>query len=315
MICVDGRELKLIDGHVHIWDQYHGVRYGSIAVKSLGYGKIDLNGTVEKLLPPSFVDNRASAEILLGYMDDNRIDSAVVLQNPCYGDQKEYVAEMMKRYPKRFVATLGKVDPRDTEHILQQIDVLVKEYGCSGIKIEVPDVPFWMDAPEYRPMWEKLLEDDLIVFLDLGFEDGPYDWNIDRLTNLLTRYPDIRMRLPHLGISRLWDKTQVYPYPELQKTLHLFEINRNNLTMDFSAMPFYDPEDDYPDVRNQEILRVVYERIGADKLIWGSDFPTVLKLRTFKQCIEFVTKQCSFLSLDDKEAILAKNVMRELRLK
>lgn len=58
-----------------------------------------------------------------------------------------------------------------------------------------------------------------------------------------------------------------------------------------------------------------YESVGADKLIWGSDFPTVLKLRTLKQCIEFVTKQCSFLSLDDKEAILAKNVMRELRLK
>lgn len=315
MIYVDGRELKLIDGHVHIWNQYHGVRYGSVPVKSLGYGKINLNGVVEKLLPPSFVDNRASAEILLGYMDDNRIDSAVVLQNPCYGDQKEYVAEMMKRYPKRFVATLGKVDPRDTEHVLQQIDVLVKEYGCSGIKIEVPDVPFWMDEPEYFPMWEKLLEDDLIVFLDLGFEDGPYDWNIDRLTKLLTRYPDIRMRLPHLGISHLWDKSQTYPYPELQKTLHLFEINRNHLTMDFSAMPFYDPEDDYPDVRNQEILRVAYESVGADKLIWGSDFPTVLKLRTLKQCIEFVTKQCSFLSLDDKEAILAKNVMRELRLK
>lgn len=314
MVTVDGKPLKIIDGHVHIWDRYHGVRYGSIPVKSLGYGKIELNGKIEKLLPPSFVDNRASAEILLGYMDDNHIDSAVILQNPCYGCQKEYVADMMKRYPERFAATVGKVDPRDTNHVLSHIDVLTKEYGCSGIKIEVPDVPFWMDDPEYAPMWEKLIEDDLIVILDLGFEEGAYDWNIERLTKLLTRYPDIRMRLPHLGISRLWDKQQRYPYPELQKTLNLFDINRNHLTMDFSAMPFYDTEEDYPDLRNQEILRVVYERIGAKKLVWGSDFPTILKLRTLKQCIEFVTKQCEFFSLADKEDIMANNVIRELRL-
>ena len=304
----------MIDGHVHIWDQYKGVRYGNIPVKSLGYGKIELNGVTEKLLPPSFVDNRASAEILLGYMDDNHIDSAVVLQNPCYGDQKEYVAAMMEKYPTRFIATMGKVDPRDTEHVLSHIDTLVKEYRCSGIKIEVPDVPFWLDDPAYDAMWKKLLEDDLIVVLDLGFEDGPYDWNIDRLTRLLTRYPDIRMRLPHLGISRLWDKTQKPPYPELQKTLKLFDINREHLTMDFSAMPFYDPEDDYPDERNRSILRIVYEHIGAKKLIWGTDFPTILKLRTLKQCIEFVAKQCDFLTFEDKKDILSQNVIRELRI-
>lgn len=314
MITVDGKKMNVVDGHVHIWNEYHGIRYGYMPVKSLGYGKIELDGKVEKLLPPSFVDNRASAEILLGYMDDNHIDKAVILQNPCYGCQKEYVAEKMQEYPDRFIATVGKVDPRDTEHILDHMDMLTKEYGCSGIKIEIPDVPFWIDDPEYAPMWEHLLENDLIVILDLGFEDGAYDWNIDRLTKLLERYPDIRMRLPHLGISRLWDKEQKYPYPEFQKTLKLFDINRNNLTMDFSAMPFYDPEDDYPDVRNQEILKVVYEKIGAKKLIWGSDFPTVLKLRTLKQCIEFVTKKCDFLTLEDKEDILANNVLRELRI-
>jgi len=314
MVCVDGKQMRIIDGHVHIWDKYHGVRYGSVVPKSLGYGKIELNGVVEKLLPPSFVDNRASAEILLGYMNDNGVDGAVVLQNPCYGDQKEYVAAAMERWPDRFVATMGKVDPRDTKHILDTIDVLVKSFKCKGIKIEVPDVPFWMDDPEYAPMWEKVIEDDLICVLDLGFEDSEYDWNIERLANLLHRYPNIRMRLPHLGISRLWDKSQRYPYPELQKMLKLFDINRDNLTADFSAMPFYDPDADYPDVRNQKILKVVYEVVGSKKLIWGSDFPTILKLRTMKQCIDFVTKKCDFLTFEDKQNIMCGNVTRELRL-
>ncbi|NLI54619.1 MAG: amidohydrolase [Clostridiales bacterium] len=314
MIEVDGKSMKIIDAHVHIWDKYHGVRYGSIVPKSLGYGKIELNGVVEKLLPPAFVDNRASAEILLGYMGDNGIDSAVILQNPCYGDQKEYVAAAMGKWPDHFVATMGKVDPRDTKHILSEIDDLVKNYKCKGIKIEIPDVPFWIDDPEYAPMWEKVVNDDLICVLDLGFEDGIYDWNIDRLTKLLHRYPTIRMRLPHLGISRLWDKSQIKPYPELQKMLKLFTINRDNLTTDFSAMPFFDPDGDYPDYRNREILKIVYEAIGPKKMIWGTDFPTILKLRTIKQCIHFVTRHCDFLTFEDKQDIMCGNVTRELRL-
>lgn len=313
MIEIDGKKLMVIDSHVHIWDEYKGMRYGEIPVENLGYGKIGLNGSVEKLLPPSFVDNRVSAEILLGYMDDNHVDKAMILQNPCYGDQKEYVAECLKKYPDRFIATVGKVDPRKTDTIVDEIDMLVKDFSCSGIKIEVPDVPFYMDEPEYDVMWKKIMDDNLMVILDLGFEDGPYDWHIERLTKLMKRYPDLRMRLPHLGISRLWDLNQKYPYPELQKTLALFQINKHNLYMDFSAMPFYDQEDDYPDVRNQEILKTVYETIGSEKIMYGSDFPTVLKLRTMKQCIEFVTKQCSFLTLEDKENILGKNVLRELK--
>lgn len=313
MIELDGKEICIIDAHVHIWNEYKGMRYGEIPVENLGFGKIQVNGKVEKLLPPSFRDNRVTAEILLGYMDDNHVDQAVILQNPCYGDQKEYVAECLEKYPDRFIATMGKVDPRRVDEIVSEIDLLVNEYSCSGIKIEVPDVPFYMDDPKYDGMWKKIVEDGLMVVLDLGFEDGPYDWHIERLTRLMKRYPDIRMRLPHLGISRLWDMNQKYPYPELQKTLNLFTINKKNLYMDFSAMPFYNLEDDYPDVRNQEILRTVYETIGAEKIIYGSDFPTVLKLRTMKQCIEFITKQCTFLSSDDKENILGKNALRELK--
>lgn len=314
MLTIDGKAINIIDSHTHIWDKYTGMRFGNTPVDNLGYGKIGLNGEVEKLLPPAFVDNRVSAEILLGYMDDNGVDKAVVLQNPCYGDQKEYVAECMKRYPDRILATMGKVDPREINTLGSVIDTLVHSFSCSGIKIEIPDVPFYIDAPEYDFMWKKLVDEDLIVVLDLGFGDGEYDWNIDRLTKLLKRYPDIRMRLPHLGISRLWDINQKYPYPELQKTLALFKINKNNLYLDLSAMPFFDVNDDYPDERNQEILKTVYEEIGSEKILWGSDFPTVLKLRTLKQCIEFITKKCTFLTLEDKENILCRNVLRELRM-
>jgi len=233
----------------------------------------------------------------------------VVLQSPCYGDQKEYVSDCMKLYPDKILATFGKLDPRKRDTTVDEIDKLVNLYSCSGIKIEIPDVPFKIDAPEYDFLWRKIVEDDLLVVLDLGFGDGEYDFNIERLTNVINRYPDIKMVLPHLGISRLWDLSQKNPYPELQKTLKLFNINKKNLYIDIAAIQFFDLNDEHPDKRNQDIVKIVYETIGPDKILWGTDFPTILKLRTIRQCLDFVINQCDFLTYEDKIKILGQNAL------
>lgn len=309
MIKINGKEVKLIDAHTHIWNRYAGIKRGDIAAENLGYGKIRFDGKVEKLLPSVFVDNKVTFEILLGYMEDVGTDQVVVLQNPCYGDQREYVYKCMQKYPDKILATFGKLDPRKIDTVIDEIDTLVNQYSCSGIKIEVPDVPFIIDDPEYDFMWRKIVEDNLIIVFDLGFGDGEYDFNIERLTNVINRYPDIRMVLPHLGISRLWDLNQKHPYPELQKTLRLFKINKNNLYVDISAIQFFDVNDEHPDYRNQDIIKVVYESIGPDKIIWGTDFPTILNLRTIRQCLDFIVNQCDFLTDEDKIKILSQNAL------
>ena len=65
------------------------------------------------------------------------------------------MAECLEKYPDRFISTMGKVDPRRVDEIVSEIDLLVNEYSCSGIKIEVPDVPFYMDDPEYDGCGKK----------------------------------------------------------------------------------------------------------------------------------------------------------------
>lgn len=309
MIKINGKEVTLIDAHAHIWNKYAGVKRGDIAAESLGYGKIKVEDNIEKLLPSAFVDNRVTVEILLGYMEDIGTDQVVILQNPCYGDQKEYVSECMQLYSDKILATVGKIDPRKRENVIDEIDKLVNQYSCIGVKIEIPDVPFIMDASEYDFLWRKIVEDNLLVVLDLGFSDGVYDFNIEKLTNVINRYPNIKMVLPHLGISRLWDLNQKYPYPELQKTLKLFKINKKNLYIDMSAIQFFDVNDEHPDKRNQDILKVVYETIGPDKILWGTDFPTILNLRTIRQCLDFIINHCEFLTDEDKIKILGQNAL------
>ena len=66
---------------------------------------------------------------------------------------------------------------------------------------------------------------------------------------------------------------------------------------------------DYPDKKSQDIVKIVYETIGPDKILWGTDFPTILKLRTMRQCLNFIVDQCDFLTDEDKVKILGQNAL------
>ncbi|MPN02337.1 hypothetical protein SDC9_149553 [bioreactor metagenome] len=119
------------------------------------------------------------------------IDRALILQNPCYGDQRDYAHEIVRSSPNKY-RTFGMIDPRKIDELADELAVLSKNYSCTGFKIEVPDVPFVLDAPEYDFMWKQIQDYDAIIAIDLGWGTGEYDFNIDRMRNVLLRLPNVK---------------------------------------------------------------------------------------------------------------------------
>ena len=309
MIKIGDREHKVIDAHAHFWNHFNGTRLGGIKLEPLGWGMVREADKEYRFLAPEYADNQVPAEIFLAYMNETGIDKGVILQNPCYGDQSDYIKEVMDKNPGRFVA-LGLIDPRDKEGVVKRMDVYVKQYGFKGFKIEVPDVPFILDAEEYDFLWKKVVDLGVICAFDLGWRDGPFDYNIDRLENVMRRYPTMRTVLCHLGISRLWDVKQAYPFPYLQRTLSLLDINKDNLYFDFSGLidtetGFGYPE--YPYVRTLSFLKATKEAWGVDRLMWGSDAPMIMRYCTYPQTLYCFTKHCDWLSPAEFEKILYSN--------
>lgn len=311
MITLRGKQFQVIDAHAHVWNDYHGMRFGDTPVEKIGSGRIRVGDREMQFIPPEFEDYSVKINVLEGYMRMTGVDRAVILQNPCYGDQREYVSRIVKEQPETYVS-FGMLDPRDRDRVLSEIDELMDVYGNIGVKLEIPDVPFVMDAPEYDFMWKHLMDKGAFVAMDLGWGTGPYDFNIDRLTNLVRRYPDMKLMLAHLGVSHLWDLEQKYPYPELQKTLSLLEINKENLYLDMAMVPEANEQDEYPFYRGQEILRFVKSFCGMDRIMWGSDLPGVLIHCTYQQSLDVVARHCPFLTDDDLEKLLAGNAQRFL---
>lgn len=299
----------IVDAHTHIWKKMMGWRFGYLPLEQMEYGKAKKGDEIIQWVPPSFDDTTTSAEILLGYMDWVGIDKAVLLQAPCYGDQNEYVHSTVAKYPERF-AGIGFVDPRKKQEAADEIEYLVKQYKFKGVKFEIPDVPFYMDEKEYECIWEKITQLDAIAVIDLGWGSGPYDYNLDRLRNVLVRFPELKVVLCHLGVSKLWDTNQKYPFNTLQTTLKLLDVHPDKLWFDIAGLQFFNEEEEYPYPRVQEILKAVKESIGIDRILWGTDFPTVLQLCTYKQCLDLILKHCDFLSLDEKRQILGENSLK-----
>ena len=311
MVTIRGRRFEVIDAHVHIWDNYHGMRCGDTAVEKIGSGMIRVGENEMQFLPPEFEDYSVKVGVLEGYMRMAGVDRACILQNPCYGDQREYIAPIVKANPKKYVS-FGLIDPRNIDIVISEIDTLMDDYSNIGIKLEIPDVPFVMDDPKYDFMWKHVMDKDGIVAMDLGWGTGVYDFNIDRLTNLVKRFPRMKLMLCHLGVSRLWDLKQKYPYPYLTKTLSLLDINKDNLYLDMAMVPEANVADEYPFYRGQDILRYVKSFCGTDRIMWGSDAPGVLIHCTYNQSLDVVTKQCPFYTDDDLEKLLAKNALKFL---
>jgi predicted TIM-barrel fold metal-dependent hydrolase len=306
--------MDIIDCHMHVFPWIHGIRKGKLEERGekLGYVRITGDGInrIERYLPPSFYHASSEPEVALEYMKDAGVSKAVLLQAPCYGNHNEFLSDVVKQYPHKFTA-VALVDPRNPHDAVSKLKIAIKGLGLRGVKFEIPDTPFYPDEERYEIIWETILALEIPVVIDLGWGEGEYYFLLENIRTVLKNFPELKMCLAHLGVSRLWDPEQKYPFPVLQKTLSLTE-EFPNLRFDIAGLPnatsfMGKGGEDYPYPRLQKVIEVACEKAETDRIMWGSDYPSVLMSCTYKQNVKILTEHCDFLSKADKSKIMAKN--------
>ena len=71
---------------------------------------------------------------------------------------------------------------------------------------------------------------------------------------------------------------------------------------------------DYPMPQIRPALEQMIERIGADRIIWGTDIPIVMLHWTYRQSLDYIRSYCDFIPDEDMELILGGNMARLLGL-
>ena len=101
----------IVDAHAHIFPEVHGLT-ASGPTRGTGFGRLTAGSETIQLIPPYGLQTIFTPEMLIANLDWARVDKAVLLQGPFYGECNAYVLEALHQYPDR-LAGLAYLDPWD----------------------------------------------------------------------------------------------------------------------------------------------------------------------------------------------------------
>ena len=171
----------LIDAHVHIFPKVDG--YGPKGhTHGAGYGRIDAgDGIAQDVLPAINENTSHTLQMLLHEMRQGRVDKAVLILCPCYGDWSEYVLQACRDYPEQFTASafFDPWRPAARQYYAEKLEgslwknIKIEFSEAGGLYGVYPGVQ--LDAPELRWLWEAMEAGGKTVSFDLGRPgDGSY---------------------------------------------------------------------------------------------------------------------------------------------
>lgn len=191
-------------------------------------------------------------EDLIGRMDAAGVEKAVVVQSKLRnGMDSDYPAEAVKRYPKRLVAVSGSVlaAPEAVSKLRHRIEV----WGARGVRI------FWdssnLNEPGFDAYWRTAAALGIPVLI-AGEARYP------ELGALAARFPELKLVLDHLGNP---DFAKGFPAGILDLAGH------PSISVKFSTHTIAEAGEH--GLAPQQVLDRTVAAFGADRMMWGSNYP------------------------------------------
>ncbi|TAH68483.1 MAG: amidohydrolase [Anaerolineaceae bacterium] len=307
MLKIDSEEMLFIDAHCHVWNDLKGQRFGGTPMTAIGSGRVMVGEKKIQFMSAAFADSMSPIEVLEVEMENLGIDKGVLLETPCYGPQYEYVGEIIRKSPDKYVTTGLAYPTNGKERFIEEADEAIKQTNCKAIKFEMPDTPFVLDDPDNAYIFEYLLSHDMYCMIDMGWHDGEYDYPIKALENVVKRYQDLTFILPHMGVSRLWDPKEYENFENLKRTIGLLDLNEN-IWFDTAGLPMLSGRfEEYPYPKANSAFKLMYDMIGVHHVMFGTDYPGSTAFCTYKQSVDQFVKHCDFLTLEDKKKFFGLN--------
>lgn len=311
----------IIDSHAHICEFIDG-RIAAGRTSSTRGGLVQMgDGGSLRLMPPLAGPTRFPAEVLLAHMDHVGVDHAVLLQGSLYGDQNDLIAQSVEQWPDRFTgaAFLDPLSPRARRYFARIRD----EWGFKALKLELSEATGFcglyphldLAAPDLAWLWEDAAANQITVTLDLG-GIGSRSYQTAAVRGLAERHPNLHLVIAHLAQPALHTNRSDLPEAE---TTRLWEDQLSlgrlpNVWFDLAALPYYAEPEDYPYPSVRTVLSRAVELVGSEKLLWGTDAPALLREATYRQLLDYVVKQCDFLTPAEKAGILGENARTAYRI-
>ncbi len=207
----------------------------------------------------------AGVEALLVAMDLE----ATVSAPPC---GNEYVRGMWKRHPQRIIQAWATVEPSKGAEAISQAKAAINELGMVGFHFHPIMQHFAVNDPRHYPLFEVINELKVPVMIDVGTTGmgagmpGGMGARIRHahpscVDDLAADFPDLKIIMAHPGWPWVEEATAV-------------ALHKGNVFWEMSGWaPKYFPGNLKTDIRGRL----------QDKIMFGSDYPSLSYARIFKE--------------------------------
>ena len=251
----------IIDSHIHAWGSSFPNR------------------------PFPWTPDPFDTEQLLNVLDANGVAHCVDITPIMYQWDNEYGLDAVAKYPTR-MRVFGRFDPFATD-AEGRLSRWMLNSGAAGVRLTFygNDLQKLDNVEDLEPFWTAA--EKLGVRVAVFAPDGL--WSI---VKTLHRHPQLRLVIDHMGLGVYPGCTQPLlnfkalfefaPFPQvLVKISGVIEVSR----------------DPYPFRDAQDLVAETLATFGADRLMWGSNFPVVLEKCPYESALAFVD-ECNFDSLE-----------------
>jgi predicted TIM-barrel fold metal-dependent hydrolase len=261
----------------------------------------------EKRYPPAPLFGKRSdwsqerpntVDALIQAMDEAGVTkAAVVHSSTTYGFDNSYVVDGCNQYKDRLIA-VGSVDV-----LADDVQSVIKNWadkGLAGLRIftggSTKDFdPSELDNPKSFKAWEMLAE----LKLPMCIQTGPV--GLPQVRMLAERFPNVNIILDHLA------RPDVLDGPPYANAAGLFELcDLPNVYMKLTPRIFGDVKKDKASA--ETFFPRVVEAFSAQRLAWGSNFPT--STGTLSEILATAQQALACLSVEDREWIFGKTAQK-----
>jgi len=240
-----------------------------------------------------------TADELIASMDKAEVDISVILNigwitHELCVETNDYILESIARYPKRLVGFCA-VQPNSYEAALAEIERCAKA-GARGMGEIRPDMQLFdlRDEVVMEPL-VKILKKYQLILLTHASEPVGHEYpgkggiTPDILYPFITSFPDLTIVCAHWGGGLPFYALM----PEVKKAM-------SNVFFDTAASPF---------LYNSQVYSQVVQLAGADKILFGSDYPLLEQSRLLNEITSLDLPE------ETKRLILSGNAQRLLGIK
>jgi predicted TIM-barrel fold metal-dependent hydrolase len=230
----------------------------------------------------------------------------------------EELAELVDRYPDKFIAGVACLPMNDVNAALKEAERAITKLGLKGVQIYSRINGETLDNPRFKPLWEIMAGYDLPIWIhpatydkldnDIGLFSWPFETS-SAMFRLVTAgvfndYPDIKFIVHHCGA--------MVPYFQ------------QRIKWVLSLVPGLFPDIRHPEEHfrkfytdtavygNTSSLMCGYDFFGPDHILYGTDAPLGPKFGMTGETAESIER----MSIPDteKEKIFFRNAVELLTL-